>query len=118
MRQGSLINSGKVIVPKLSIARDFLSRFLGLMGRRGLPQDEALFFPKCNSIHTFFMRFPIDVVFLDADGNVVEVIENLKAWRMLLPRSKAKHIIEFAGNRTRDLGLRSGMRLEWRESNA
>lgn len=118
MKQGALIKSGKVIVPKLWLAGDFLSRFLGLMGRKGLPQDEALFFPRCNSIHTFFMRFPIDVVFLDADGNVVEVIEGLKAWRMLLPRTKAKHIIEFAGNRTRDLGIHSGMRLEWKDSKA
>jgi len=115
MKMSTLQENGRVLIPKLWVAMDFFSRFLGLMGRSGLRADEAVFFPKCNSIHTFFMRFRIDVVFVDAEGKIIEIIEGLKAWRMLLPRSKAKHTIEFTASRTRELGLKTGMRLDWEE---
>lgn len=118
MKQGTLLIEGRVIVPKLWLARDPFSRFMGLMGRKGLPQDEALLFTRCNSVHTCFMRFPIDVVLFDADGKVVEVIENMKTWRFLAPRMKAKHCIEFTGGRAGALGVKPGVQLEWKEIKA
>lgn len=63
------------------VADTFLSRFLGLMFRRGLPAGEGLLITRCNSIHTFFMRFPIDAVFLDASGAVVRVVRGIPPWR-------------------------------------
>lgn len=94
------------------VANSPWSRFLGLMGRKSIPADEAMVFPKCNSIHTFFMRFPIDVVMVGADGKVVEVIESLKAWRLLFPRWKAKHVIELRAGRARELGICVGTLLK------
>lgn len=103
----------KVLVPKLNMATNFFTRFMGLMGKSGIPSDEALFFPKCNSIHTFFMRFPIDVVFVSESGEVVEVLESLGAWRMLLPRRRVKHTIELKAMRSRELGIKPGQQLRW-----
>lgn len=112
MRSVPLIESGRTVVPRCYVAESFVTRLVGLMGRRSIPRDEALAFPRCNSIHTFFMRFPIDVVFVDQSGRVVKVIERLRPWRMLLPQRGAKHVIELGESRSRELGIREGMRLE------
>lgn len=102
----------EVVIPRCWLARDFFSRFLGLMGRTDLPREEAVLFPKCNSIHTFFMRFPIDVAFVSKDGTVVEVVEGLTPWRMLAPRWSAAHVIETRSGLCRELGITTGAKLE------
>ncbi len=111
MKSAALKSQNRTLVGNCRIARDFVSRFLGLMGRKSLPEDEAILFPKCNSVHTMFMRFPIDVVLVDRDGKVVGV-ELMKPWRMMLPRKNTKHIIELRANRSAELGIRAGMTLE------
>lgn len=111
MKTATLKLADRELAVKCRVARDFFSRLMGLMGRKTIPADEALLFPKCNSIHTFFMRFPIDVIFVSKDGTVVDVIEAMAPWRMLLPRQGAKHTIEMAGGRSRELGIEKGARL-------
>lgn len=59
------------LATRATIANTFWRRFLGLMGRRALPDQSGLVLPGTGSIHTFWMRFPIDVIFLDAAGIVV-----------------------------------------------
>lgn len=113
MKQTTLKADGVVLTTKCGLALSFFERFLGLMGRKSLPEDQAILFPNCNSIHTFFMRFPIDVLFLDSSGKIVETLESLPAWRMLLPRRKAKVAVEFAPNRIQALGLKVGQQVEW-----
>ena len=63
------------------VAGSFAARAKGLIGRRGLEPGHGLLIPKCNCIHTFFMRFPIDATFLDRGGNVVKVVRNVRPWR-------------------------------------
>ena len=63
----------RVIVSRVVIADSYWSRFWGLMGRRTLGEDEGLLIEPCSSIHTMFMRFAIDVVFLDREHRVVKV---------------------------------------------
>lgn len=118
MKRFHLKMGGKVLVPKLSMATASFARFLGLMGRKSIAADEGLFFPRCNSIHTFFMRFPIDVIFVKESGEVVEILESLKEWRMLLPRRGVKHTIELRANRSRELGIAPGAQLTWEEVKA
>lgn len=108
MQASALKHKEGELIRKAWVAKDPFSRFLGLMGKKGIPADEAMVFPRCNSIHTFFMRFPIDVVMVAADGKVVEVIEGMKAWRLLLPRWDAKHVIELKAGRARELGISVG----------
>jgi uncharacterized membrane protein (UPF0127 family) len=108
MKAFELKKSGKIIAGRCFVAKSFLARFLGLMGRKMIPADEAVFFPKCNSIHTFFMRFPIDVILLNREGQVVEIIAAMRAWRMILPRRQVRHVIEMRANRSQELGIRVG----------
>jgi uncharacterized membrane protein (UPF0127 family) len=113
MKAQPMIKDGRTLIPTCRVATDFFSRFMGLMGRSSIGADEALVFPRCNSIHTFFMRFPIDVVMVDAQGKVVDVIAHLGPWRMLLPRWNAKHVIELRADRSRELGIVPGTQLEF-----
>ncbi len=101
------------LIVKLKVATTFFSRFLGLMGRRSLPSDEAILFPKCNSIHTFFMRFPIDVVFLSAEGDVVSAVKSLRPWRVTLPAKRVKHTLELAPGSIDRLNIATGQKLSW-----
>jgi uncharacterized protein len=71
-----------VLVPDLEIASSSWARFVGLMGRAELPAGRGLWIEPCNSIHMFFMRFAIDVLFLDRAGRVKRVMLHLKPWRV------------------------------------
>lgn len=75
-------------------AASFYARFMGLMGRRELPFGEALWIDPCNSIHTFFMRIPIDVLLLDRDLQVVKAFHALVPWRMTRIYRKARTVLE------------------------
>jgi uncharacterized membrane protein (UPF0127 family) len=108
-----MTKDGKTLIPECRVANDFFSRFRGLMGRKSIGQNEAMVFPQCNSIHTFFMRFPIDVVMVDSNGTVVDIVSSLSPWRLLMPRWKAKHVIELRAERSRELGIVPGTRLEF-----
>lgn len=79
----ALVNQrGEVIASKVRGAFDSASRKQGLLGRDGLDEGEAIIIAPCNAVHTFFMRFAIDVVYVDREGHVVRVKENLRPWRV------------------------------------
>ena len=71
-----------MLVPELEIARTSWARFVGLMGRASLAPGRGLWIEPCNSIHMFFMRFAIDVLFLDREGKVKRVLLRLRPWRV------------------------------------
>jgi uncharacterized membrane protein (UPF0127 family) len=72
----------------------YFGRWLGLMGHPGLPAGQALVLEGDNSIHTLFMRFPIDVVFLDKAGRVKHLYHALRPWRMSRVVFGARRIVE------------------------
>ena len=63
------------------VAERFAERLRGLIGRKGLDRGKGMLIVRCNCIHTFFMRFPIDATFLDRQGNVVKTVRNIRPWR-------------------------------------
>ena len=75
-------DSGRVIAAEVEVARGSWGRFMGLMGRPSMPAGSGLWIEPCNSIHMFFMRFAIDVLFLDRQMRVKKVMLNLKPWRV------------------------------------
>jgi uncharacterized membrane protein (UPF0127 family) len=66
----------------LTIADGFWSRLVGLQFRRPLPSDAGLLLVPCNSVHTCFLRFPVDVVFLDGHGSILAIRRGLRPWRL------------------------------------
>jgi uncharacterized membrane protein (UPF0127 family) len=74
--------TGDIVVERLEIADGFWSRLVGLQFRRAMPAGTGLLLVPCNSLHTCFVRFPLDVVFLDAAGRVLRVQRDLAPWRL------------------------------------
>jgi len=70
-----------VVAERMQRADTFLKRLVGLLGRDGMEEDEALWITPCKGIHTMGMRFPIDAVFLDDRLKVVDVRENVGPWK-------------------------------------
>lgn len=66
----------------LEIARSFWARGIGLLGRKGLPPGGGLYIPSCNSIHSLFMAFPFDALFVDKGWRVVHAIEAMPPFRL------------------------------------
>ena len=66
---------------KARVARTLFARMKGLIGTKCLPQGEGMLILRCNAIHTFFMSFPIDAIFLDRNDCVVKVVRNIRPWR-------------------------------------
>jgi len=107
----------KLICPngtlEICVAKNFFSRFLGLMF---MPQESfcgALLIQKCSSIHTFFMRFCIDVVFLDKTYKVLRVVKNLKPWRVVAPISCASSVLELKPGFADKYGIKEGITLSF-----
>jgi len=79
-----IINKTKntVLAQNTVVADTVFRRLKGLLGRKDFIKGEALIIKPCNSIHTFFMQFPIDVLFVDKHNRVIKVISSLKSFRL------------------------------------
>ena len=78
------LRSGKIVAGRLESAFDSSSRRKGLLGRLSLAPDTALVLAPCSGVHTCFMHFPIDVVFVARDGRVRKIRRNLPPWRIAI----------------------------------
>jgi uncharacterized membrane protein (UPF0127 family) len=109
------LTRGTVLADRARHAATFWPRLLGLMGRAGLPQGEALIFTPCRGVHTHFMRFPIDLVFADAlgdgTGRVVKVHEAMRPFRLDLTSSDL--LIELAAGTLARTGTAVADRLDF-----
>lgn len=85
---------GTLLADKVTVANSSLRRLIGLLNRRQLKEGEALIIKPCNSIHTFFMRFPIDVIFVDSQNKVIAVKNCFNPWRISAVYWRAKFVIE------------------------
>ena len=101
---------GGVVCERCVVADSFRLRLRGLLGRRSLGSDEGLLLVGSPSIHTTFMRFPIDALFLDRELGVIAVKEGLKPWRVA-GRRKAKHILELRSGEAARRNVGAGARL-------
>jgi len=79
-----LINkkNDKILANNLKIADNFFKRLKGLLGRKALDKGEGLHIIPCNSIHSFFMKFNFDAIFLNKNNEVVYLIEEMPAWHV------------------------------------
>jgi uncharacterized membrane protein (UPF0127 family) len=104
------VRTGAPVVTRLEAAFDSKSRNRGLLGRTCLEPGHALVLAPCNSVHTFFMKFAIDVLFVGRDGTVRRIAPALRPWRVAIsPRSFA--VIETAAGVIGASGTHPGDRL-------
>jgi len=98
---------GDVICARCLLADRPWTRLRGLLGRRGLAADEGLLLRPVGAIHTLFMLFALDVVFLDRDYHVVKIVENVRPWRFAAAR-RAKAVLELQAGAAARKRLRVG----------
>ena len=89
-----MIGSSQHLQCRAEVAENLWTRSWGLLGRRGLPEDQGLWIRKCKYVHTIFMKFAIDVVYLAADGKVVKTCSGLKPFRFSAGGRRADSVLE------------------------
>ena len=112
-----LDEQGNVVCERLSVADSPRARMRGLLGRDSMDPGECLLLQPAGSVHTAFMRFPIDVVFLDRAMRVLRVEPNLRPWRMAGQRGSRAVLEMDAGGAARS-GIAAGMQLQFGEAGA
>ncbi|MEZ5366495.1 MAG: DUF192 domain-containing protein [Bryobacterales bacterium] len=101
----------------IEVAGDSKTRNKGLLGRDGLDEGQGLWIVPCEAIHMFFMRFAIDVVYLDKSKRVVKIVPALKPWR-LSACLKAHSVLELPAGVAEKTGTTPGDQLEMRREAA
>ena len=96
---------------EILIADSFFTRLAGLMFRKPLPAATGLLLLPCNSVHMCFMRFAIDVVYVDKEYTVLKVVKNLRPWIGLSMCHNAWATLELNAGETDKLGLEIGRKL-------
>ena len=99
--------NGRALCERCVVAASPLSRLRGILGRASLGRDEGILLRPASSIHTAFMRFPIDAVFLDKDFRVLRVAAELRPWRTAGCRG-ARAVLELSSGESERRGVRPG----------
>lgn len=110
MQAGWVLRDGQVLAAA-DLADSFTDRTRGLIGRSDF--DGAMILPRTRSVHSFGVRFPLDVAFLDKEMKVLSMVR-LSRWRITMPRMRASQVIEAKAGSFDRWGLRLGDQLEFR----
>ena len=110
------LRAGGELVAQARVAHRPSHRALGLIGTRQWQHPNGLLIPRCSAVHSFFMRFPIDLVYLTGDFEVVKVVAGLRPWRLSSGGRRASQTLELPQGEAARLRLEPGQRLEHRFS--
>jgi uncharacterized protein len=102
---------GALLADRVEVAAAIAERLRGLLGRTELPRGSALAIAPCAAIHTFFMKFAIDAVFLDRSGRVVRALPGLPPWRATRFHLRAAQVVELPAGTLARTGTREGDQL-------
>ncbi len=106
------LTRGTVLATRLDVADRGPKRNKGLLGRKGLEDGEGLWITPCESVHTFFMQFPIDLVYLDRKNRIRKVCDSVPPWRISVCLS-AHSILELPPGTIRSTRTEAGDTLEF-----
>lgn len=114
MQAGTLFDAadGRPVVQHVQRTTNAWDRLRGLLARPALVADAALWLIPCNSVHTCFMGYAIDTVFLDRELRVLAVVPSLRPWRAC-GRLRAHSTLELAADGAARCGLILGQQLHW-----
>lgn len=107
----TILRENKVLIEKGWKAISLMSKMKGLLGTKVLHEGEALLIPDCKQVHTYFMQYPIDVVFLDAQNKVIK-LQTLEPWKISSWILKAKSVLELPAGYAQKKALSKGDQLE------
>jgi uncharacterized protein len=110
-------DTGEPVAPQVMVADRFLERARGLLGRRRLDDPEGLWIHPCGSVHTCFMRFSIDLVFLDPQLRILAQRSRVKPFRLAFGPSGTRSVLELPAGRLARLACEVGQKLAMSEVN-
>jgi len=108
-------DKGTVLARRARLASSFASRLFGLMGRKGVEEGGGLLLTRSASIHSFFMRFRFDAVFLDREARVVKIVPGMRQWWVAFGGRGAKHVLELPAGVAAATGTQPGDVLAFEE---
>ena len=108
-------HSKMTILPQVRKTQSLFERMKGLLGCKKISEGEGLLIDPCNSVHTFFMKMDIDVVFLNREDIIVKIKSNLKPRRMAMSW-KAATVLELGAGQVARSGLKLGDHLGWEKA--
>jgi uncharacterized membrane protein (UPF0127 family) len=104
---------GTVVGSRVRLADTWWGRFWGFLGRGSPSPGEGILLAPCNSIHTFGMRFDIDVIFLSADGEVLSLRQSVPPWRICRGVRGGRYVLEIPSGTIEATSTRVGDELSW-----
>jgi len=115
MKRVDIINQSisKKVFSGAFVTEGFFERLRGLILQKSPLPFGALVIDKCDSIHTFLMRFELDAVFLNRDGVVLQIVKGIKPFRIVLPISNAYYVIEAESSGFTEENFRIGDKIEF-----
>jgi hypothetical protein len=107
------VNTGAVIAERVAVAATRAARRTGLLKHTTLPEGEGLWIVPSRGVHTFGMKFAIDVIALDERGVIVDRVVAMKPWRIRLPRAGTAGVLELPAGWLDKTGTELGHRIEF-----
>ncbi len=107
------LTQNTILAQKASVADTIASRFIGLLRHDFLPETEGLILTQCTSIHMFFMKFAIDVIFVDRDKTVVGLVRAIKPFQMSPYFWRSDCAIELAAGQIDKTKTKLGDKISW-----
>jgi uncharacterized membrane protein (UPF0127 family) len=112
------LNTGAVVADRVAVADTHATRAVGLLSRDGLDPGEGLWIVPSRGVHTFWMRFAIDVIALDDRGVIIDRVADMRPWRIRLPRRGTAGVLELRAGTLDESGTRVGHRIELAQAQA
>jgi uncharacterized membrane protein (UPF0127 family) len=109
---------GTILGEAIEVAETAVSRVKGLLGRECLEDGQGLLFKKCSSLHTLFMRFPIDIAFIDKRGKVLKLSKAVKPFKFVAAPLRAHYALELPAGAIARSQTRLGDRLTFEDETA
>lgn len=98
----------KEIADGIKVADNFFTRSIGLLSKKSVLEGEGLIIKPCCSIHTFFMRFAIDVIFVNKKNEIIALYENVRPWKILPIHPTSHYVIELLANSISNKNINKG----------
>ncbi len=102
-----------LLADRCRIADSYWPRLIGLMGAKSLEAGEGLLIQPCNAIHTHFMRFPIDVLYVSREDKVVAIDESMTPWRFGRIHRGVRYVVELPAGTIAATGTEVGDMVKW-----
>lgn len=108
MHNYTMCSGEKMIAGDISKANHFFSRFRGLMFKKDMDVQQGLWIEPCNQVHTFNMRFAIDVIFIDKNNKILYIEDSMRPGKVSKVVRHARGVVELCAGRAAECGIKTG----------